>query len=220
MYPLALKHALRVPRGNNFFEFNLLAYGLSIDELAGKLILDVGSCDLSIFARVAQLFGARVVALDPLYRHGSLETCVHETIVIEAPEYNIPRRELVPLGSSVAGLAQELPFADGVFDIVVSYSAFPLYVLPEDYGRAVEELLRVTKSDGTIHLAPVPDEVEDYGVQTLAMFGGYDFFSYDPHAFAQAISAAQAKIAKTDFHEYRLPDPTVEPSTGVVITKK
>ncbi len=220
MYPLALKHALRVPRGNNFFEFNLLAYGLSIDELAGKLILDVGSCDLSIFARVARLFGASVVALDPLYRHGSIETYAHETIVIEAPEYKIPRRELPPVRSSVAGLAQELPFVEAAFDIVVSYSAFPLYVLPEDNCRVVEELLRVTKSGGTIHLAPVPDKAEDYGVQTLGMFGGYDFFRYDPQAFAQAISVAQAKIAKTDFHEYRLPDPTVEPSIGVVITKK
>lgn len=220
MNPLALSHALRVPRGNNFFEFNLLAYGLSIDELAGKLILDVGSCDLGIFARVAQLFGANVVALDPLYRHGGTETYVHETIVIEAPEFNIPRRELPPVNSSVAGLAQELPFADGVFDTVVSYSAFPLYVLPEDYCRVVEELLRVTKCGGTIHLAPVPDKAEDYGVQTLAMFGGYDLFSYDPQAFAQAIGVAQTKIANTVFHQYHLPDPSVEPSIGVVITKK
>jgi SAM-dependent methyltransferase len=55
--------------------------------------------------------------------------------------------EAVPEATFLVGDAQELPFADGTFDAVVS--GLVLNFVP-DPGRAVTEMTRVTRSGGTV----------------------------------------------------------------------
>lgn len=97
----------------------------------GQRVLDVG-CGTGVLARaVSHIVGAdgRVVGLDP--NLGMLE---------------VARRSPEPI-EWVPGMAEDLPFADGEFDHVVSQFAAMFF---DDRHRAVEEMARVTAPGGTV----------------------------------------------------------------------
>ncbi|MFP5332550.1 MAG: class I SAM-dependent methyltransferase, partial [Acidimicrobiia bacterium] len=98
---------------------------------SGHRVLDVG-CGTGVLARAAwRVVGkeGRVVGLDP--NVGMLE---------------VARRSPEPI-EWVPGVAENLPFADGEFDHVVSQFAAMFF---EDRARAVEEMARVAADDGRV----------------------------------------------------------------------
>jgi len=58
---------------------------------------------------------------------------------------------------SVAGVVQELPFEDGVFDVEVSLFAFPFHIPESEIGlkKGFQEIIRTLKTGGTAYLYPI-----------------------------------------------------------------
>jgi SAM-dependent methyltransferase len=99
-----------------------------IGPVDGNDILDVG-CGEGRYARTLAALGANVTGLD----------------IVD--EFIARARNLHPDGIYFVGSAEELPFADQSFDLVLSYLS--LIDVP-DYKRAITEMCRVTKRDGRI----------------------------------------------------------------------
>lgn len=125
--------------------------GLSERDIVGKTMLDIGSGG-GEFARWGNRHGARVIALD------------HQL------EDNVKRRMEFAESPFVMGTAHALPFADGSFDLVVSHASMPnitvkrpdtsnreevIRLETESRLKAVQEALRVVRTDGEVRLAPV-----------------------------------------------------------------
>ncbi len=218
MHLSSFKYALMTPKGNNFFEFNLKAFRICPGTLAGKTILDVGASNLSLFGRHATRLGATVVSLDPQYydlRTGFDLDVVHEIISVGAPEIGIPEVELLPIRSNVAAIAQEIPFADNSFDMVVSFACVPQYIPVDDYSKVLHEMLRVTKQGGSIHLAPVntSDELYPHG------HGVYTSPCYELYEAGAFTSALLGLDVETAFHPYEFEEHGDFDQRGLIITK-
>ena len=95
--------------------------------------LDVG-CGEGRFCRVLRGMGIDAAGIDPT-----------EALIARA-------RKLDPTGDYRITQAEELPFADGVFDLVVSYVS--LVDIP-GYEEAIAEMARVLKPGGTLLIANV-----------------------------------------------------------------
>jgi len=108
----------------------LLSTGLTRDELAGKLVLDVG-CGMGRFADVASRFGAEVVGVDLSY-------------AIESAHKNIGARPNVHLAQ--ADLFH-LPFRKETFDCIFSIGV--LHHTP-DCRKAVLSLIPFLKEGGIL----------------------------------------------------------------------
>jgi SAM-dependent methyltransferase len=102
-----------------------------LGDVTGKEILDVG-CGEGRFCRMLSDLGAKTVGIDPTVRF------------IEHA------RELHPEGQYVVSGAERMPFADGAFDIVVSYVT--LVDIP-DYRAGLREMARVLGPGGRLIIA-------------------------------------------------------------------
>lgn len=107
---------------------------LPVPEGEGKWFLDIGS-NWGRWAIAAARKGYRVVGLDP-----SLRALLAMGRVGASLGYEL---------FAVSGDARYLPFPEGYFDLVFSYSVFQHFA-KEAARRAVEEAVRVCKPGGTI----------------------------------------------------------------------
>jgi len=218
MYLSSLEYAHMTPRGNNFFEFNLKAFRICPGTLAGKIILDVGGSDLSIFGRHAAQLGATVISIDSLYEqihHNTDLATLDDTLGIGALEFGIPIVDLGPLKNNVAALAQAIPFADNTFDLVVSFACVPSYLPSSDYPICLVELLRVTRGGGTIHLAPV-DELDNFYPLSDCNYL-YDYGVFELDLFTNALNRIDTE---TEFHYFDFEEVGTFNQRGLIIHKK
>jgi SAM-dependent methyltransferase len=104
-----------------------------IGHVNGVHVLDVG-CGEGRYARVLANRGAQVTGIDPV------------------EEFIVWARERHHAGSYVLGSAEDLPFPDHSYDLVLSYLSLVDIV---DYRRAIREMCRVAKRSGRIVLVTV-----------------------------------------------------------------
>ncbi len=98
---------------------------------AGSSYLDVG-CGAGMALQLAAALGAKVSGLDA------------------APDLLTIARERVPNGDIRQGEIEELPFADGTFDVVTGFNSFQYAAKPVE---ALREAVRVTKKGGHVVIA-------------------------------------------------------------------
>ena len=112
--------------------------GFELEDLKGNNVLDIGGQPNGFFAAEAESIGAKVVTFNP---KTSGESRKHNDIV--------------------AGLAQQMPFKNESFDIVLAYASVPAY-LPQfepEYRETFSEMLRVLKPGGKIYIFPIMEEM-------------------------------------------------------------
>jgi len=102
--------------------------GLRPEDVAGKLVLDVG-CGMGRFADVVERWGGRVVGVDL-------------SLAVEAAQANLGSRETVRI---LQADLFRLPFRPGSFDVV--YSIGVLHHTP-DCEKATREILRFVRPGG------------------------------------------------------------------------
>lgn len=126
-----------------------------------KAILDVGCGVGATPCYIAAKYGCRVVGVD-----------ISAGMVARSIE-RAEQQGLEALTEFRVADAQDLPFEDGRFDIVITES---VTVFPEDKQKAVSEYVRVTKPGGYVGLnettwlkAPVPPELVAVVKQDLSM---------------------------------------------------
>ena len=103
--------------------------GLRLEELTGKLVLDVG-CGMGRFAEVATRWGARVIGVDL-------------SDAAEMAARNLEDREFLPLQADLLAL----PFAPDTFDCI--YSIGVLHHTP-DCEKSIKNLPQYLKPGGNI----------------------------------------------------------------------
>lgn len=120
-------------------------------------VLDVGCGSGATPAYLARAYGCRVLGVDILPR-----------MIDRARELAI-RKGVSDLTEFRVADAQDLPFPDNQFDVVIAES---VTAFPEDKQRAVNEYARVLKSGGYVGLnegtwlkTPPPPEVLEWAVQ-------------------------------------------------------
>lgn len=104
-----------------------------LGNVAGLTILDVG-CGEGRYARLLATKGATVTGLDPVDDFINLARSRH------------------PQGKYVVGTAEQMPFTERSFDIVLSYLS--IVDIP-DHRRAIGEMTRVLSSTGRIVLVTI-----------------------------------------------------------------
>jgi ubiquinone/menaquinone biosynthesis C-methylase UbiE len=119
------------------FDFDLV--GVKPEYWTGKTILDVGS-GLKMHNPEIAFPGAKVCAVDPQVGARVYSQTAHEV-----------RK----------GVAQEIPYDDNKFDLVISSHAVPQHVSRPDFLRAISEMIRVMKPGGEIRMTPC---VESYDI--------------------------------------------------------
>lgn len=129
------------------------------DAGQGRHVLDVGCGVGATPCFIAERYGCRVAGVD-----------INERMIARSRE----RAERVKVADRVAfGVAdaQDLPFADAVFDAVITES---VTAFPEDKQKAVDEYARVTKPGGYVGLnesiwwkVPPPPEVVAWAAQDI-----------------------------------------------------
>lgn len=133
---------------------------LSREDLQGKNILDAGA-GVANFARDIQAEGleANVTSLDPTYSL-SLDQQLDNRGMYAGPLEATP-------DSTVAGLAEQAPFPDEIFDLIVANYSVPYHLpakSPEQYRdhflRVLEEFDRILKSGGEIRIYPLATKDE------------------------------------------------------------
>lgn len=119
----------------------LRGLNLSPEELRDKKILDVGSGS-GRFAEEAKKAGIEnVYSFDPSLASGAVREKSGERGVTS---------------KAVAGQAEEMPFADESFDLVVNNFSLPMWSeSPQAMRQAFAEELRVLRPGGELRLAPV-----------------------------------------------------------------
>jgi ubiquinone/menaquinone biosynthesis C-methylase UbiE len=117
--------------------------GLSLDDFQGKRVLDLGAGLNLKFATQLEAAGlsASVISYSPFLAKDDLR---RDALAI-APQ-NVTAK-------SVAGMAEELPFADGSFDKVVSIHMLS-YVAPESRIAVMSEICRVLAPGGVAYVGP------------------------------------------------------------------
>ena len=136
----------------------------------GKRILSLGSGKKSddpdkVFE------GGIVTAYDPLFFTGleatysSFPNIVKKNLAIKPSENTAHRL--------VKGVGQQLPFADGSFDLVTSCFAVPMDVPEEEKVTALGEAVRVCKPGGEVRLYPVNVETNKGVAAFLEMGEGF-----------------------------------------------
>ena len=130
----------------NYFRYKR-ELGFHEEALQGKLILDLGSGPNEPIANSKRLkeLGGNVVSLSPDYKLPE-----YRDGAVRHPTWN---------NISVAGIGQELPFADNTFDRVWALTSVTFYGDPQDVPDAEKywgpEVCRVLKPGGEARLAPV-----------------------------------------------------------------
>jgi SAM-dependent methyltransferase len=98
---------------------------------AGQRVLDVG-CGSGLFCHVAAKLGAQVAGIDA------------------APKLIEIAKSRTPDGDFRVGEMEELPFADGLFDLVTGFNSFQF---ASDPANALRQAQRVAKPTGKIAMA-------------------------------------------------------------------
>ncbi len=129
-----------------------------------KYVLDVGCASGKTACYLAKHYGCRVVGVDILER---MIERANERARAEGVEDRVSFR---------AADAQDLPFEDNLFDVVMGEFITGLL---DDKPRGVHEYLRVTKPGGCVGLneatwikAPAPTELAEYLSRTFGVKGG------------------------------------------------
>lgn len=104
-----------------------------LGSVEGKRILDVG-CGEGRYSRIFAGKGAKVSGIDPVQK------------------FIDSAREKHPEGENVLGIAEDLPFPDESFDVVLSY--LTLIDIP-DIRLAIPEMVRVLRSGGSLVVATI-----------------------------------------------------------------
>jgi len=126
-------------------------------DFAGKVVLDVGSGSGRLAFAAAQKAG-HVYASEPV---DTLREYLRDKI----------RREGIANVTVVDGMADSLPYPDGIFDIVMSG-----HVVGDDYERELAELTRVVKSGGWILDCPGDDACKGAPSQEMRRRGFEEFY--------------------------------------------
>lgn len=132
-------------------------------------VLDVGCGVGATPCFIAKRYGCNVVAVD-----------ISEKMVARSKE-RAKRKRVEHLIEFRIADAQELPFRDNTFNIVITES---VTAFPEDRQKAVDEYARVTKPGGYIGLSETtlkkaaPKELTDYMFRTSGMKGELLTFEY------------------------------------------
>ncbi len=141
--------------------YEAYAYFLDLkkEELQGKDILDLGSGEKEEFKKGVEERGieARVFSVNPM-------------LGPDTPESELARKKS-SREKVVAGIAQEMPFKDKKFDLIVSLDAVPLYLHSREgdseYMQAFKEMDRVLNDGGIIKIYPVNKRDYDNNGQAL-----------------------------------------------------
>ncbi|HMS92338.1 MAG TPA: class I SAM-dependent methyltransferase [Candidatus Saccharibacteria bacterium] len=146
-----LLRALYTPEFDENLSEYLIQHDLDLSQLKGK-VLDIGSGINETFSKEAAGHGVDVVSLNP-----NLIGEYNRILIKTQSEYGTEPSATEWLAQSVAGLAQELPFADNSFDTVISSAVFPVYIENENERlQILAEISRVLKPGGKAYLSPVP----------------------------------------------------------------
>ena len=116
------------------FERYLSVLDLNLEELKCKKILDIGAGP-GEFATEAKRHGIDITSIDKVIGGTGVEKVTNKEITY------------------VAGIAEELPFKDESFDLVVSVAAYNGVSL-EDFVNRLGEVRRVLKSGGEYRFGP------------------------------------------------------------------
>lgn len=124
------------PQTDRGIEDYQVAFGIDVDTLRGKKILDLGS-GKGAFIKEAWARGIEVVGVNPGVYHKEI----------------LPNH---PKEKTAAALAQSLPFKDQSFDVIFSVYGVPYYLeeLKSEYVAMFREIARTLKNDGTAYLWP------------------------------------------------------------------
>ncbi|MDO8523110.1 MAG: methyltransferase domain-containing protein [bacterium] len=133
-------------------------FGLSIDDLRGKKILDIGS-GLNQLANELKEDNLDITSLDPLYALSAEEReALYEDYEDGSEELQKLLHQLKSENRSsklVAGRSDALPFANDSFDLIISHYGSPFYA--EDAEKVTQffsELNRVLRSGGEARIYP------------------------------------------------------------------
>lgn len=149
-----IEHASGVPHTDQwdlpFYEETL---GISMYELMGQKVLDIGGAPDGAFAREAIDMGIDVVTLNAKKNSGAKQI---NNFGFESgfAGPDVPTK-------TVQGLAQQLPFQDNSFDCVISAGSIPLY-LPRneaEFRETFKEILRTLKPGGKGIFYPITEDL-------------------------------------------------------------
>jgi ubiquinone/menaquinone biosynthesis C-methylase UbiE len=134
---------------------NLLVYqhnfDLSLEDIEGKNILDLGSGKKETFSKEAAVYGAKVSSLNPRLNKWWVR--------MQAKNFGL---DPYWQNKSVAGRAQELPYKTDSFDIILARWSVPA-LLRDDQEKlsAFVEMIRVLKDGGKIFIYPINVYLDD-----------------------------------------------------------
>jgi len=141
------------------------AFGLRSETLTGKSLLDIGGMPGGIFAKYAQSIGLNLTTLNPC---ASLFT---EDVKQQSS------------CKSVLGFAQEMPFEDNSFDIILGLASVPVYLpnYESEYRRAFREIIRTLKPGGKAILTSIPESIykDLVFVELVKKFKGVSNWSFE-----------------------------------------
>ena len=122
----------------------------SFDDFAGKRVLDLGSGFGLPFARQLENVGveANVISFSPAFADRATAPLTRE----ERPADQHGKL-------MVAGMGEELPFADNSFDRVVSLSVVEHLETRERYLAFLREVVRVLVPEGIAYISPMIEEI-------------------------------------------------------------
>lgn len=154
--PTMLYNALTTPEFDENLSEYLIQHDLDISDLRGK-VLDIGSGINETFSKEAAGHGVDVVSLNP-----NLIGEYNRILAKSSSNYDTEKSATEWLAQSVAGIAQELPFADNSFETVISSAVFPVYIEDEkERLQILKEIERVLKPGGKAYLAPLPESMRE-----------------------------------------------------------
>ncbi len=182
--------------------------GFSPEQLKNKLVLDIGSGQREKFAREARRKGIRVVSLNPELKEEDIRR-YHKSGLLLDRLRGIKRE-------SVAGIAQQLPFKENTFNVVLSNYGVPFYLyhLPDRKSAlepAFREIIRVLKPGGRAYLYPA----------TLKRALGEDFRDDPLQSVLKNLGdLAEVKVVKRERPAKGSASPVSKRDERLVITKK
>jgi ubiquinone/menaquinone biosynthesis C-methylase UbiE len=110
-------------------------------------------------------------------------------------------KQEMPLAELHVVEAAKLPFPDNSMDLVFAYSVF-IYFEDWPYARqALEEMVRVAKSDACVCVWDVPDIKEKARVESFrgAAQAGYEHTYYDMNDFIQWFKEKNVKLVRAGY---------------------
>lgn len=136
--------------------------GFKIEDLKGKIVLDIGSGYHERFSKEAAKHGAVVVSINPNLKKLEFREAAKKGVELTDP---ILKRIVDKLRlwkwqeKSVAAKADELPFRNESFDKVLALFSVPYYSpkTKEEFRKVFDEALRVLKPGGEATFNPLTE---------------------------------------------------------------